>query len=757
MADASSPGTFRIPGPQLVGWAEAGTGSLFSGDKTGLRLAFDPTGPLRLDAADGSLGRLTFPRGVAVDDDLIVYLLDRQRGLILRHDPGTAKYDPKTPFVVIPGVGNHELSQGSRNPRWFAAATAIAVRGNTLYVADGGSRRVLAFDRNSWTLQDVWLWVAPECPQDVVTYRDVLYVLTTAGIYRHRPGDSRPCRFDTGDRHEPARRRMAVDRDGLLYVLAAGATDLLVFDPQRGTQISNAPTVRDRFPLPAIYTFPDESSDQQFVMPEPLTRQCGREWPSLPMGRPIETYFTRRPGPTNDGFVFDQHGARIPIEKVRPSRTRLFYTGTAKKSTEWGEPWISQPLDSKLYDCRWDVIALTFADLPPGSVAEVSTYSANDNRVNVPDEAWATGLTVTGPPRAPESNPEVTTDFLVDSPPGRYLWLRIRFRGDGFTTPVLTQVAARFPRRSYLEHLPAVFSEDEAGRRFLERFLAVFQAEWDQLEHKVADLAGLFDPKAVKAVAETHIDYLAGWLGVQFENGLDADARQRLLARLPAAFFAPRTDDNNSPRGTRRGTPAAVQEYVAAVIAAVAEVEPNADGFPFIIDGYRDREYRLLPCDDGTSLPTVPDDAEMALDDDPLWGPGQIGRFQLGVASRLDEALLLPPGSPDLDVFAAHAHRFRVVVPAVWVATPAAAAAVRRAIESEKPAHTAYELQVVKPGLRLGVQSTVGVDTIIGGEDARLTVAGLRLGTDATLPLSDGPAMARLDAGVRLGTDPTRI
>ena len=161
MADASSPGTFRIPGPQLVGWAEAGTGSLFSGDKTGLRLAFDPTGPLRLDAADGSLGRLTFPRGVAVDDDLIVYLLDRQRGLILRHDPGTAKYDPKTPFVVIPGVGNHELSQGSRNPRWFAAATAIAVRGNTLYVADGGSRRVLAFDRNSWALQDVWLWPPP--------------------------------------------------------------------------------------------------------------------------------------------------------------------------------------------------------------------------------------------------------------------------------------------------------------------------------------------------------------------------------------------------------------------------------------------------------------------------------------------------------------------------------------------------------------------------------------------------------------------
>ena len=108
-------------------------------------------------------------------------------------------------------------------------------------------------------------------------------------------------------------------------------------------------------------------------------------------------------------------------------------------------------------------------------------------------------------------------------------------------------------------------------------------------------------------------------------------------------------------------------------------------------------------------------------------------------------------------MFAAHAHRFRVVVPAAWVATPAAEAAVRRAIESEKPAHTAYELHLVRPGARLGAQATVGVDTILGGADARLTPGGLRLGTDAALPPSGFPPPARLGAGVRLGNDPARI
>ena len=76
---------------------------------------------------------------------------------------------------------------------------------------------------------------------------------------------------------------------------------------------------------------------------------------------------------------------------------------------------------------------------------------------------------------------------------------------------------------------------------------------------------------------------------------------------------------------------------------------------------------------------------------------------------------------------------------------------------NDEPAHTGYELQLVRPGLRLGVQSTVGVDTILGGADARLTGDGLRLGTDAALPPAGGPAAARLGAGLRLGTDPARV
>jgi hypothetical protein len=39
---------------------------------------------------------------------------------------------------------------------------------------------------------------------------------------------------------------------------------------------------------------------------------------------------------------------------------------------------------------------------------------------------------------------------------------------------------------------------------------------------------------------------------------------------------------------------------------------------------------------------------------------------------------------------------------------------LRRALGDAKPAHTAYELFLVEPRFRVGLQSTVGLDTIIG-------------------------------------------
>jgi hypothetical protein len=91
-----------------------------------------------------------------------------------------------------------------------------------------------------------------------------------------------------------------------------------------------------------------------------------------------------------------------------------------------------------------------------------------------------------------------------------------------------------------------------------------------------------------------------------------------------------------------------------------------------------------------------------------------VGRLQLDVFAREGEVRLVSTGDPERDLFHEHAHRFQVFVPSAWVRTRAEEDLLRRALDTEKPAHTQYQLCLVEPRFRLGIQSTVGVDTILG-------------------------------------------
>ena len=58
-----------------------------------------------------------------------------------------------------------------------------------------------------------------------------------------------------------------------------------------------------------------------------------------------------------------------------------------------------------------------------------------------------------------QAAPNRSMDFLVDQPPGRFLFLRLRLTGDGLATPVVRRIQLDFPCLTCLEFLPPVYRE----------------------------------------------------------------------------------------------------------------------------------------------------------------------------------------------------------------------------------------------------------------------------------------------------------
>jgi phage tail-like protein len=708
----------------LTGWLTAASDGVSVGSGAPIRLAGDPGGPLALNAPDGSLGGITLPSSMALDEDGILYLLSAQEPRIKRFDP------PSRSFVLLPAVGG-----AGTQPRQFGDPAAIAIAGHNLYVVERGNQRVQVFALGSLALRSVWRpWDSagnpvpagdPDAwnPIDVTSQAGAAYILDQrhGRVYRHVPGSDDPRPVLDAPAAAGRWSRVVVDREGRIYLLDAAKPQLDIYDPQGEfvAQAQDAGDVRDRFDAPPLRL----DHKGRFCLPGSLARPCDRQ-PPVPPPTPEMPLALCLPVASSGGRIFDREGNPARVEEAEPAGPRLYTTiGT----------WTSQALDSQIYRCQWHRIELALPDLPAGTQVTVSTYTDSQPRKPeeiqaLPDAMWVTRHTMTGqvqPPPDVSPGPDMSSEFLVQSREGQYLWLRLQLASDGYGTPAVQSIRVYYPRESYLSYLPAVYAADDESRWFLERFLSIFQTEWDALEQQITDIARLFDPRAVPG--GPFLAYLARWLALPLEATWSADQQRRMLEAAPVFY-------------PRRGTVDGLQAYLRIYLQNMTGLAPAQQGLPAIVEGFRERTHLLL---------SVQHVAELGRQV-PLWSHSVVGRLQLGVNAREGEVQLVSTGDPEHDVFDEYAHRFRVFIPASWVRTLTDERMVRRAIDAEKPAHTSYDMQLVEARFRVGIQSTIGLDTIIG----TIPMARLACVHDADEPPSR-PPRHRLGYDTILSAGPT--
>lgn len=720
----NSPGPRRRTLGGLLGWPasllplEPVVARPARGDAPGrLELSADPDGPLGLASRDGSLGGLVLPRGFAFDRDRLLYLLARRddKPAVLRFRPHEVHGER---FVPLPLVGG-----AAEEPRGLVDPRAIAIHDNGLFIADRRRRRVVVFTLDALALRAVWQRRESDWrPIDLAAHPGGVYVLCPRAVYAWRPGRTEPEKLFRREASLPNWKRIVVHPDGRLCLLtsewtqAAPATRQPVVEvrsARRGGAVSqrvhDPEELRPDFPPPPLFLREvTPGGGQWFCLPASLTRPCGREWPEPPpcVERPwLECLLPKEAAADEPGpgpLLFTRNGCRVPDEDRRPSVVPLYRpTGTGN--------WITPALDSGIYRCPWHRVELTLSDLPPGNQVEVLTLTADEEIpapevAGKPDGAWQTHFVVAGAPdEADARGPRrFVTDGLVRSNPGRYLWLKLILRGDRFSTPRVEQVALYYPRDSFARYLPPVFRLTPEARDFLERFLAIFQTEWEALEQTVDDLPGLSDPRAVPA--GPMLEYLAGWLGVTFEGDWNDTQRRNLLRAAPGLLSAAAAPGQTAG-AARLGTPGTLRDTLRVYLQNLTGIKPADQAtFPVIVEGFRQRRFLALARR-----------GEPLAGRTPVWGQAFLPRARLDEDAALDEARLISTGDPDVDLYNAFAHRFTVYLPAGWLSRPGAGAMLRRVLDAEKPAHTHYELCPVAGGLRLGVRATLGLDAVVGG------------------------------------------
>ncbi len=710
-----------------LGWRLSDQAGNAAGEAAVIRLGAAPDGPLALNSPDGSLGGLVLPHGMAIDDIGIVYLLGTSQPWLKRFDPVTRQ------FVRVSGLGGD-----GGDARRFQLPAEIAIAGSRLYIADRTNRRVAELELGDLALRHVWQ--RPWDPSDVAARGTCAYILDSSQgrVYRHSAGEDR-LRLVI-PRRDPLKNwtRIALGRDGRIYLLDSTSRHLDIFDAAgnpAGSASDNSAVSGDFDPPPIRL-----DSRQRFCLPESLARLCDRRAPAQPpeIEQPLSGCSAK------SGLVFYRDGEPATVEPAEAPGPAPYQTS---------EAWYSEPLDSRIYRCQWHRIELEFDALPPGTRAIVSTFANAQNPpaadVTDPtnDYLWETRYTIAGPPlKKPGASTARNAELLVQSHEGQYLWLRLQLAGDGFSSPAVSAVRIHFPRESYLRFLPAVYQADDESRWFLERLLSIVQTRWDQLESLIEDIAAYFDPKAVPPKA--FLAYLARWLALPLEGTWTEEQKRRLLVAAPVFY-------------RRRGTIESLKAYLRTYLqnlSGATDAQMQLVDYPQLLESFRERRYFMLSSGNSAAVGGAA----------PLWGPGVTERCQLDVFSAVGEVRMVSTGDPEHDVFQRFAHRFRVFLPAAWVRSAEDERKIRRALDTEKPAHTEYDLCLVEPRFRVGVQSTVGIDTVIGARPvARL--GGLstadqfqnrepagRLGYDMVLGArQEQPRTFPLAPETRLGIDTT--
>jgi phage tail-like protein len=330
------------------------------------------------------------------------------------------------------------------------------------------------------------------------------------------------------------------------------------------------------------------------------------------------------------------------------------------------------------------------------------------------------------------------TDLYIGSERKKFLWVGALFSGDGTATPILEQLRVEFDWPTLDQYLPAIYRNTGKCEDFLVRLLSLFQSLFEDIETEIDRLPALFDPFAAPA---DFLSWLGGCLGLDMDENWSEEKEREIIGEI---------FDYYGKRGTREGLREALRLF-AGVNAIIDEPILNAAWWA-LPEG---PESCCSSCAEEAVEPgSWTNTGNSILGWTTMLSAAQPQGAVVGTSADLDQSHLIPEEEFGVPLFSDVAYRFRVTLYRSQVMSPEVLTRIRAVLDAEKPAHTVYEICFVDPLFRVGFQSCVGVDTVVGGPPRSLALgSGQALGVNTALA---GVTPPRLGSNSRLGVS-TRL
>lgn len=675
------------------------------------------------------------PGGIAIDSLGAIYFSDTANDQIFRIGGCDRK------MTALAGVGGtNGLPGGLRKPRGLL----VPRNRHALFVADSLNNRIQVFDLNTLQLVDIWGQPdpgAPPQPDSAPGRFDQPFSLagdSVGNIYVVDYGNQRVQKFNSAGQVIPAfwenvsansalrnpGEVAVLDHDGAVQVFVLDVVALKIF-------------VFDRDGLPVID--PDGVGDSHLQQPVGLAVKGD----ALIIGDNAARRIFRFQIPGFE-FIGEAIGYDGPVAALALDENGLLWVHPGNSSPPLrfdvgggvrsrGVLWIDQPVQVQERRVDWYRLSAITSGFTEASHIELFVYTTDD-----PADAPSVDPAADNPFADPRWRPlgfagnlEVD-DLYIGGGEFEYLFCGALWSSDGSSTPVLTQLRVEFNHPRYESYLPAVYRNNANCDDFLARLLSLFESIFADVEQEIESLPKLFDPGAAP---KKFLPWLAGVLGFELDGNLSESAQRQIIAEIFRYY---------GRRGTRAGLRDSLRLF-AQVDAIIEE--------PLLNSGWWALPAPSTSCCEACHANSDGNDwnapENSILGTTTMLAAEQPQGAVVGTSAILDQSSLISANEFGSPLFADTAYQFSVRIYRAQLRRAETLARIEAIISQEKPAHTTYHLCVVEPRMRVGFQSRVGVDTVVGGQARNLALGSdQHLGEDTLLA---GTALSRLGAESRLG------